>query len=226
MGSEMCIRDRHNTLLDCFLCEMIMLEARECSRCRKGFCKGCINEYIDTLVSDEYPVVCPSCSSPKIILVDPHPLLMRQLSNIVAQCENREHGCTEKVSYAELERHRDVCPYLRVKCDNYGCEAPQMFQKDFAEHEANCEHRVIRCKKCDIVIIKGGEINHDCVKSMAMKYEHLEMKLIQVSKRLEEAKDQAEEVRLSENRGTQLVRQDIGLPALTQIKFNAELGWQ
>ena len=101
-----------------------------------------------------------------------------------------------------------------------------MFQKDFAEHEANCEHRVIRCKKCDIVIIKGGEMNHDCVKSMAIKYEHLEMKLIQVSKRLEEAKEQAEEVRLSENRGTQLVRQDIGLPALTQIKFNAELGWQ
>ena len=50
---------------------------------------------------------------------------------------------------------------------------------------------------------------------MAMKYEHLEGKLIQVSQRLELELERAERNRLDEAKGTQLVRMDIGLPALS-----------
>ena len=67
---------------------------------------------------------------------------------------------------------------------NYGCEA-EMSQKDYAEHEKNCEHRVIRCEKCEVVKPNGSEEEHDCIKSMAAKYEHLSEKSALVSQRLE-----------------------------------------
>ena len=116
----------HNSLLDCFLCNNIMLEARECSRCRKGFCKKCVNDYIDKLVVGDYLVICPSCSSPNMQLVEPHPLLTAQLSLIKATCENSDKGCTATVSYADLDKHANECAYLMVKCSNFGCEA-EMF---------------------------------------------------------------------------------------------------
>lgn len=65
-------------------------------------------------------------------------------------------------------------------CTNFGCDV-QMFQKDYAEHEKACEFRVNRCEKCEVVIEKGAEADHDCTKSMAAKFEYLESKLIAVS---------------------------------------------
>ena len=65
----------HNSLLDCFMCNNIMIAARECNSCRKGFCKKCIDEHINSLIVDECEVQCPSCSKPDFKIVDPHPLL-------------------------------------------------------------------------------------------------------------------------------------------------------
>ena len=73
--------------------------------------------------------------------------------------------------------------------------------------------------------MKLPDEEHDCVKSMAMKYEHLEGKLIQVSQKLELEIERAERIRLDESKGTKLVRMDIPLPALSQIKFIAQYGW-
>ena len=60
---------------------------------------------------------------------------------------------------------------------------------------------------------------------MAAKYEHLEGKLIAVSKKLEHELERAERVRLDSDKGTQLIRMDLVLPALSQIKFDAQQGW-
>ena len=114
------------SLLACFLCKLIMWQARECSECRKGFCRICVNGYIDKLVVGDYMVICPSCSSPNMQLVEPHPLLTAQLSLIKATCENSDKGCTATVSYADLDKHANECAYLMVKCSNFGCEA-EMF---------------------------------------------------------------------------------------------------
>ncbi len=155
-----------------------MMDPRECNKCRKGFCKSCINEYIDQLIAGEYAICCPNCSSRSFKLVDPHPLLQKQLSIIEAQCENSDKGCTEILSYKDIERHMKQCQYATLKCTNFGCEA-EMFQKEFETHSQSCEFRTIRCDKCDVVKVKGED--HDCVKSMSAKYEHLEGKLIAVS---------------------------------------------
>ena len=111
-----------NTHLDCILCKSVMIDPRECSNCRKGFCKEHINDYIDQLVQGGYEVCCPNCGSTNFNLVDPHPILARQLSKIKARCENEDKGCTEVIDYLNLKRHQAECGYAIVKCTNYGCE--------------------------------------------------------------------------------------------------------
>lgn len=94
-----------------------------------------------------------------------------------------------------------------------------MFQKDFEKHRSTCKHQIIRCEKC--AVIKEAGKAHDCVKSMAIKYEHLEGKLIKVSQKLELEMERAERNRVATDKGTLLARMDIALPALSQVKFNA-----
>ena len=65
----------HNTFLDCVLCKNVMIEPRECYKCRKGFCKNCVVGYIDQLVAGDYEVVCPNCGSSPFKLMDVHPIL-------------------------------------------------------------------------------------------------------------------------------------------------------
>lgn len=60
-----------------------------------------------------------------------------------------------------MKRHQGECGYATVMCTNYGCEK-EMFQKEFSSHETSCEHQIIRCDKCDVVVEKGVE--HDCTK--------------------------------------------------------------
>ena len=69
------VSKRHNFQFDCMLCKSVMLDARECSQCQKGFCKKCMNDYIDELIAEDYDVTCPNCGSPNMEIVEPHPVL-------------------------------------------------------------------------------------------------------------------------------------------------------
>ena len=74
-GETAATTEGHNRDLDCVLCKNIMLDPRSCNKCRKGYCKECINDYIDQLINGEYEVGCPCCGSKSFELVDPHPRL-------------------------------------------------------------------------------------------------------------------------------------------------------
>ena len=175
-------QEEHNTLLDCVLCKNIMISPRECSKCRKGFCSKCVDGYIDQLVAGEYDICCPNCGTLEFKLVDPHPLLARQLSQLKGACQNADKGCEMIVSYSEMEEHLKVCDYATVKCTNYGCEH-EMLQKDYAEHAKTCEFRELRCDKCGMLRKNGVEC--DCIKTMAANYEKLAEKLTFVSQKLD-----------------------------------------
>ena len=103
------------------------------------------------------------------------------------------------IPYGSLEKHQKECDYATIKCTNFGCES-EMFQKDYGRHKDTCEFRVIRCEKCDVIKINDQE--HDCIKSMAAKYEHLEERVIKTSQRLELELERAERKRLDDDKGT------------------------
>jgi len=98
-----------------------------------------------------------------------------------------------------------------------------MFQKDYARHAETCEFRVIRCDKCEVIKVNDEE--HDCITSMAAKCNVLEERIIKTAQKLDHELEKAERKRLDEEKGTQLVRFDIALPSLSQIKFNPQYGW-
>jgi len=54
--------------------------------------------------------------------VEPHPLVIRQLSRLSGACENADKGCKVIVRYCDLEKHLEECDYATVKCTNFGCE--------------------------------------------------------------------------------------------------------
>lgn len=60
---------------------------------------------------------------------------------------------------------------------------------------------------------------------MAAKYEHLEGRAIALAQKLDLALERAERGRLDPEKGTKLERNEIALPALSQVKFNAQFGW-
>jgi len=51
-----------------------------------------------------------------------------------------------------------------------------MPQKDYSQHEKVCEFRIIRCDQCEVVK-SNTSADHNCIKSMAAKYENLSQKL-------------------------------------------------
>ena len=169
----------HNTMLNCCLCKNVMIKPRECRSCRKGFCSACIDDYLNQLMSGDSEVRCPNCGKNNFKLIEGHPLLVRQLSNIKAKCENAEKGCSEVIAYDDLEKHQTECGYATVKCLHYGCEK-ELFQKDFEEHERACEHKVRRCDKCSFQKQTDDECN-DCVKNLVGKCNLLEEKLIKLT---------------------------------------------
>lgn len=142
--------EKHDCRLDCILCKTVMLTPRECGECRKGFCKACVEDYIRQMIEGDYVVCCPNCGNENFQVKEPHPLLTKALTKIMASCENSEQGCTATVSYNDLALHQEECDYATVKCTHYGCDL-EMLQKDFATHESSCEFRVTRCAKCDVV---------------------------------------------------------------------------
>lgn len=212
----------HDTCLDCILCKTVMLDPRECQGCRKGFCRKCIDSYVSQMIEGEYEVTCPNCSAEDFKVVDPHPMVMKALAKIEASCENSDKGCTVNVSYRDLAKHQQDCLYATLRCTNYGCEA-EMLQRDYKSHEESCQFRVIRCKKCDVVIKEGKA--HDCISQMGAKFQYLEDKLSSLASNIEREIDRGERKRLAIDRGTILVRRDLPLLNLSQVRFNAQNGW-
>lgn len=209
--------DEQAALLDCLLCENIMLNPRECNECRKGFCSKCIERYIDQLISADYVVCCPSCSSTTFRLVDPHPLLLKQLNAITLRCENAEKGCVENVTYDQFVVHQQECDYAMVQCSNYGCEA-RMLQVDFAEHVQVCEFKFLRCTKCKTVKSKEGE-EHDCIERVSVRQDHMEGKLTNLASTLNHELERAERNRLANGQVIGFTRTEIPLPGLSQVRF-------
>ena len=81
------------TMLDCVLCKNVMVNPKECSRCQKGFCKKCINDYIENLKDGDYMVSCPNCGKKNFKPSEPHPLVTKTLYNLKVTCMNKASGC-------------------------------------------------------------------------------------------------------------------------------------
>lgn len=132
-------------------------------------------------------IACPLCRNEPFTTVEAHPLLKQHLARLTIKCENEALGCTEKISYSKIEKHRRECGFVEMICQNYGCDK-KILRKDFAEHELTCDFRINRCEKCDAKMKKDGKnvdgSEHDCFLTLRKRTEHLEAMVLVLNDRL------------------------------------------
>ena len=131
----------------CPICENIMINPVECESCGHNFCNNCLSS-----------IGCPfGCKQLKInqATLSIHNIL----NNIKFKCENI--GCTEILTYGEVEKHINECPYKKIKCKNEGCDK-FILNKDILKHTKNeCEYVKIKCKFCKNELIKREMESHE-----------------------------------------------------------------
>lgn len=164
------VADEIANFLDCGICKNILNNAVECTKCRKAFCRLCAQDYVQL---HKGAVACPSCRHEPFTTGEPHPMLTTALLKLKLKCEHAAQGCPEKLTYAELGKHRSECQYVLMICQNFGC-SERILRKDFEQHDNTCKFRVERCKKCRGVVSE----DHDCITVLCKRMEKLEATVI------------------------------------------------
>lgn len=118
-----------------------------------------------------------------------------------------------------------MCDYTRMVCGNFGCDQ-EIDKKDWKEHEKSCEYAIKRCEKCEVVIPKDSTEPHDCITALKNKFDLLESKILKLNQKQTDFEEKALIKKGDVTQGMRLVRKDIPLVGLNQIKFQPHLGYQ
>ena len=118
-------------LVVCSLCDGILRSPIACRACEKPYCLSCIKTWqIETAGSTRCPNNCL-----EFVQLRCAPPFLHLLSTLQVSCRYESNGCTETLSYNNLETHEKVCDYRLLTCS--GCEE-KIVQEDFEEHRRTC----------------------------------------------------------------------------------------
>jgi len=141
-------------ILKCKICQNILLNPYDCSKCGNTFCYNCINN----LKENNLP--CPfNCKSFEIT---PSSFgLKKFLNQLKFECKYKNNGCKEIISYMDIENHESKCPYNIVICPNVECKQ-KLKSNDLENHIQNeCQFTLFKCKKCGLHLNRREIILHD-----------------------------------------------------------------
>jgi hypothetical protein len=140
----------------CKKCKFILPESgtEVCGRCHKTYyCWACSSDLYDKKQQ------CIGCRK----LYDPVKMpeeAKLKLETLKITCKMAERGCTEILSYNQLNEHEFYCRFDMVTCKE-GCKK-DFHRSVFKEHDATCPEIKQRCeKKCGFVGQKI-KMEHDC----------------------------------------------------------------
>lgn len=97
----------------CPICQYLLWKPRSCSSCQHLFCEKYLRTWINNpLSSKKCPFRCQSFEERPC-----PPYVQSLLSHLNIRCRNTSFGCTEILSYDQLEYHQTVqCQYLSQQC--------------------------------------------------------------------------------------------------------------
>ena len=188
-----------DNIYKCCICEKIMINPVECESCGHNFCYNCLS-------SKGCPFGCKQLKINEATLS-----IYNILNNIKFKCENI--GCTEILTYSEVENHTNECPYKKMKCNNEGCDKIILI-KDILNHNKNeCEFFKIKCifcknefikkeiesheKKCELIYKENKEKNND--NEFITLEEHLKRLLMNLNEIIKDNKKLVEKFNESNN---------------------------
>jgi hypothetical protein len=148
----------------CFICKGVLYHPVWNDSCQHIFCKDCLG----SLISNTNTIKCPQCLSENVItnidascMTKPVNVLTSLIEKQMINCKNL---CGWKSSVKELKNHLPLCPKLKLKCENPGCQM-EISQDEKSNHqEMYCEFKNVECGKCEKKFLKKDERLHqdDC----------------------------------------------------------------
>ncbi|UJR14389.1 hypothetical protein I4U23_001386 [Adineta vaga] len=139
------IDDKHQLdELICPICLCFLWKPCSCMKCDNRFCQQCIQTWLNTK-----SLTCPLCRS----LYENKPIsswIQTLLASVSIYCRNKSFGCSDILSYDDLEQHEQFnCHFLSKTCSL--CEEIIRIQ-DIDQHMTTCQPVVTECDFCQCLI--------------------------------------------------------------------------
>ena len=192
----------------CPICTNILWKPVACQTCENSFCVNCIRLWLK-----EQPNKCPfSCRFQER---KPTGILLKLLSKLNLDCENKSQGCTMIIPYEALEKHQQQeCDYRLMTCRN--C-LQEMLSKDYQQHcEESCFLKQSTCLKCSATYLQNeGHTERQCLEKQIATLQALSQRpgaslkwiqeyldhLTQLHAKLLSGEDYAEQIQLRNSEG-------------------------
>jgi len=129
--------------LRCSICKELPRTVMEANCCNSVVCKSCVLSLLKQDTSSE----CPNCSNTKVHWV-PNVPLQRVVNQQRTKCKFTALGCSEVLSFVDLEEHENSCEWSLLECPNQ-C-GMTLSKKELTEHqESQCSLRIVKCPHCE-----------------------------------------------------------------------------
>jgi hypothetical protein len=167
--------------LICSICLCVLEDPAECKLCQTNFCLECISSW--KAKNNSCPNKC------ELDLQKSHRFLRSVLDSLKLKCINAPSGCDKILEISQIKTHEGKeCAFRRVKCKYANCYEMVLFER-IAEHEENCDNRIVVCVKCGEEMKIGVFQDHNCLISMANHVRGLFKTLVSNQEKIERLKE-------------------------------------
>jgi len=162
--------------VECYLCHGLLWYPVACENCEKTCCSACIQALH---AAKPEQISLHGCST--YIERQNLPTTIRLLANLKISCCYALNGCTEILSYHELEKHEDMCDYQLLSCD--GC-LQKIIKKDFHKHQSECPLLSITCDQCLTSYKRKDKDLHTLTECLRLQLQQQKSKIEQLERNL------------------------------------------
>lgn len=145
----------------CAICQEVLANPKETLTCQHAFCDECIMSWLEKRKS------CPVCRCPlsQNDLVPLHRIWKDKLNKMQLRCVNHHGGCKEVVMLYQLEKHYEVCSYVRIPCPHSPC-GEIIKRGQIKLHVENCCYRKVTCPTCQLQVTALDIKTHECISAL------------------------------------------------------------
>jgi hypothetical protein len=142
-----------NHLLICLICQGILIDPLECSKCQRGYCSGCISQ-----MTIKKCAICHETG-----FTSPHIQTKYNLEELKFETS----CCRTVITYHENKDHYRNC-INAVRCTYEGCGFSALPGDGFDQHIRSCLFQKVKCLKCNKEILFKEKAAHEmaCITMM------------------------------------------------------------